>query len=524
MFCYKCGRQIDQTDSYCPYCGVQQTPSTDTQIIPGESVGSFGGEGDGSYGSNTGAGSSYGGYSSGYYNGGSPLIPTSMPGPAPKEKMPLSAKIIICVAVAAIVIGGGTTAWLLSNKNQPKPAPPPVVIEPSIESGQDSPMVTDIAPSISSTPKQDITPEIPDFTKEFSMVATNIKDRLGYTYTVALTVYSPAIGKVEYKHPDNRNSIITEDNIYIIPYSLTITNTTSGFDASLKLTCSEYTFYFRSPTECIEVSRFDKDGNALFSEGNTWLSYSIPSSQKGALYGYISFEDYTTPNTPSGLQNTECLVGSGWGVDAKTGIMGIGSFSFTLWDDAYFRYGPIAQCLIKKDMDGNLIVTEYPTEGWTENSDISVTTTYYNEDGVNAANPGPVAEWDSEAANPLSAPEQEPESKPAQTQPPTPVPSTLRLSEHTLPPDQKIGAIFGVRGIIESNYLILSVTVAVCNDFGIAETEKTVYPDAYTYDIKNVDFDILFDILTVGNKTYLIEATDEVGSKTLLSYPFRVTS
>ena len=106
--------------------------------------------------------------------------------------------------------------------------------------------------------------------------------------------------------------------------------------------------------------------------------------------------------------------------------------------------------------------------------------------------------------------------------PPPPVPSTLSLRGHTLPPDQNAGSIFGVRGIIESNYIIVSVTVGVYNDIGVAETEKTVFPDDYTYDIRNVDYDILFDILTVGNKTYVVEATDEVGTKVLLSYPFRV--
>ena len=93
-----------------------------------------------------------------------------------------------------------------------------------------------------------------------------------------------------------------------------------------------------------------------------------------------------------------------------------------------------------------------------------------------------------------------------------------------MPPDQYVGAIFGVRGIIESNYIISTVTVAVYNEDGVAETSKTVFPNEYTYDIRNVDFDILFDILTVGRKTYMVIATDEMGMQTLLAHQFRVSN
>ena len=106
--------------------------------------------------------------------------------------------------------------------------------------------------------------------------------------------------------------------------------------------------------------------------------------------------------------------------------------------------------------------------------------------------------------------------------PPPPEPSTMNLSNHTLPPNQRVGAIFGVRGIIKSNYLIYEVTVAVVNDRGVPETAMTVFPYDYEYDIRNVDFDILFDILTVGTKAYIVEATDELGTQTLLHHQFQV--
>ena len=96
---------------------------------------------------------------------------------------------------------------------------------------------------------------------------------------------------------------------------------------------------------------------------------------------------------------------------------------------------------------------------------------------------------------------------------PARVPSTMSFRDYTLPPDQYVGAIFGVRGIVESNYEIRMVTVTVYNDRGIAETSSTAYPFAYTYDIRNLDYDLLFDKLTPGVKTYMIEATDEMETK-----------
>jgi len=105
-----------------------------------------------------------------------------------------------------------------------------------------------------------------------------------------------------------------------------------------------------------------------------------------------------------------------------------------------------------------------------------------------------------------------------------PLPSELRLKgeTYTIPRDQFVGSIFGVRGIIESNYLIVSVTVAVYNDSGYAETISSASPFAYTYDIKKLDYDLLFDKLTPGQKTYVIEATDEMDSKVLLESTFWV--
>ena len=106
---------------------------------------------------------------------------------------------------------------------------------------------------------------------------------------------------------------------------------------------------------------------------------------------------------------------------------------------------------------------------------------------------------------------------------PTPIPSTLKISDYTLPDYHHLsGEIHGVRGIITSNYRILEVTVYVYNADGVVETGITVYPYDYSYDIRNADYDILFDILSVGTHTYEVAATDEYETKVLFSYTFEV--
>ncbi|MCL2046882.1 MAG: hypothetical protein FWG88_10925 [Oscillospiraceae bacterium] len=91
-------------------------------------------------------------------------------------------------------------------------------------------------------------------------------------------------------------------------------------------------------------------------------------------------------------------------------------------------------------------------------------------------------------------------------------PVTMSIRGFTAPPDQYVGAIFGVKGIVESDYEIYSVTVAVLNSRGDVETSGTAYPFTYSYDLKNLDYDILFDKLTPGRKTYVCEATDKTGT------------
>ena len=94
----------------------------------------------------------------------------------------------------------------------------------------------------------------------------------------------------------------------------------------------------------------------------------------------------------------------------------------------------------------------------------------------------------------------------------------LDIVDYSLPQEQNIGDIFNVSGVIESNNTILSVSVTVYNVYGDAETGGMAYPLTNTYDIGSLDDDLLFDKLTHGSKTYVIEATDETGTITLSSW------
>jgi len=109
---------------------------------------------------------------------------------------------------------------------------------------------------------------------------------------------------------------------------------------------------------------------------------------------------------------------------------------------------------------------------------------------------------------------------------PTPIPSSLTIREYTLPPGLKVGKIFEIKGIVVSNYRILSITGRVYDSDGHVEQSKTVYPNEYSYNINADEFDdaIYFDHLKAGDKIYEIEATDEMGTKVLINSPFTVSN
>ena len=101
--------------------------------------------------------------------------------------------------------------------------------------------------------------------------------------------------------------------------------------------------------------------------------------------------------------------------------------------------------------------------------------------------------------------------------------SELSISDQTIPDSLKQGYGFSVRGIISSNYRIKKVVVGVYNSSGKAMISKTVNPDAWSYDLSKIDYDIKFGTVPVGTFKYKITATDEKASAVLVNASFTVT-
>ena len=103
---------------------------------------------------------------------------------------------------------------------------------------------------------------------------------------------------------------------------------------------------------------------------------------------------------------------------------------------------------------------------------------------------------------------------------------TLTLTNAVYPSgDLAEGSIFNIAGTITSAVSNISnVTVGVYTPSGSAATEKSVNPNAKTYNLLNINNDISFGNLTVGSYYYRITATNATGLKTLMNQSFRVVS
>lgn len=103
---------------------------------------------------------------------------------------------------------------------------------------------------------------------------------------------------------------------------------------------------------------------------------------------------------------------------------------------------------------------------------------------------------------------------------------TMTISGHTYPTGTlMMGSPFGLRGIVNSNYTLSSVTAGVYQQSNGGETSqiKTVYPNAKSYDLYGVINDsIIFNDLTPGDYTYKVMASSNGTTKTLVSSNFSV--
>jgi uncharacterized repeat protein (TIGR01451 family) len=96
--------------------------------------------------------------------------------------------------------------------------------------------------------------------------------------------------------------------------------------------------------------------------------------------------------------------------------------------------------------------------------------------------------------------------------------STLSIKNWNKPGDLENGQSFIIQGVVESNYPITKVTVAVKNnDTGLNEIEESVIPNAQSYNINLLDSKVRFDKLLSGSKTYIITATDTVKTESVSS-------
>ena len=102
--------------------------------------------------------------------------------------------------------------------------------------------------------------------------------------------------------------------------------------------------------------------------------------------------------------------------------------------------------------------------------------------------------------------------------------STLNISGHNVPGTLGAGKSFSIRGTVSSNYNITSLTVGIYSSNGSAVSTKTVYPNARSYAIANIDKYIVFGRAGAGTNYYRVVATDQKTTKTLLNHAYSVQS
>ena len=105
------------------------------------------------------------------------------------------------------------------------------------------------------------------------------------------------------------------------------------------------------------------------------------------------------------------------------------------------------------------------------------------------------------------------------------LPSNIYISGETCPTGNlSPGKSFGIYGKIYSNYNLTNVTATVTNSSGTKVLEKSVNPNATSYDLHGaVNNALIFNNLGAGNYRYVVTATDSKGYfKELVSSNFIV--
>lgn len=100
--------------------------------------------------------------------------------------------------------------------------------------------------------------------------------------------------------------------------------------------------------------------------------------------------------------------------------------------------------------------------------------------------------------------------------------SKIKISEASKPDDMKEGSMFTIKGVVTADEDLTSVTVGVYNSSGTMKIGKTAKPGTNTYDLLNLDEDIVFGKLAVGSYTYKVTAKTASSSATLVSKSFKI--
>ena len=98
----------------------------------------------------------------------------------------------------------------------------------------------------------------------------------------------------------------------------------------------------------------------------------------------------------------------------------------------------------------------------------------------------------------------------------------LKITNYNTPGTLTQGSTFSIKGTISSPTKLTSVTVGVYDYDEKCWTGKTVNPNSTTYDIHNMDNDILFNNLPAGMYAYRVIATNSAGTTWLVAKAFAV--
>ena len=101
--------------------------------------------------------------------------------------------------------------------------------------------------------------------------------------------------------------------------------------------------------------------------------------------------------------------------------------------------------------------------------------------------------------------------------------STLKITNANYPTTLEVGEGYSVTGVITSNYNITRVVIGAYKSNGTKGFEYVANPNAKSFDVNDVDYNLTFSRLSAGSYTYKITASDTQSSNVvLLSKTFTV--